>query len=127
MQQILAIAVAGALGTLSRYVLGSLVQQVGLGTWGTWVVNIVGCFLFGLIAALAERQIGIGDDLRLIILTGFMGAFTTFSSYIFEGGSLFRASAWFPALAYMGGQVVVGTGFLFLGMWASGHLGKLFS
>ena len=80
--EILWIALAGALGTLARYGLGGAVQTV-LGQnfpWGTLVVNAIGCLLFGLVWTLAEERLLISGHLRFIVLVGFMGAFTTFST-----------------------------------------------
>jgi CrcB protein len=117
LQQLLSVAIAGALGTTSRYLLSSLVNQtVGSSVWGTWLVNIAGCFLFGLVSGIAERRLAISDETRLIILTGFMGAFTTFSTFIFETSNMAKNAQWSMALANLGGQIVVGIIFLFLGL-----------
>jgi len=80
---------AGGLGALSRFGLSSLVNYLTNYQFplGTLVVNALGCFLFGFFWSLAEHY-GIGSQTRLIILTGFLGAFTTFSSMIFESTAL---------------------------------------
>lgn len=112
------IAVLGAGGALARYGLGGLVYRISGGSFpfGTFVVNIIGCFLFGLIWPLAEERLLISSNTRMIILIGFMGSFTTFSSLIFETSELMRDSQWALALANMGGQVVVGLVALYIGM-----------
>ncbi len=116
MPEVILLAIAGALGTVSRYVLGNLVYQIsGDAAWGTWVVNIIGCFLFGLVAGLAEKYVTISDAMRLVVLTGFMGAFTTFSTFIFDTGSMVRNAQWLPALVNVVGQVITGGIFLFFG------------
>ena len=64
---------------------------------GTLVVNVVGCFLFGVVWSLEHERLLIGDDTRVVILAGFMGAFTTFSTFIFETGvPERRAGCWQP-------------------------------
>ncbi len=123
MQRVVLIGVAGALGALARYSLAELVQRSTQGgfPWGTMAVNILGSFLFGMIWTLAEDRLVISTESRLIILTGFMGAFTTFSTFIFETGGLLWASQWMLAVGNLLGQIVVGLAFLALGM-AAGRL-----
>jgi CrcB protein len=112
------LALAGAMGTLFRYGLGGLVQRIcgELLPWGTITVNALGCFLFGFVWTLAEDRLVISGETRFIILTGFMGAFTTFSSYTFETGELLRDSEWLLALSNLLVQNVVGLLLLFLGL-----------
>lgn len=90
MYKLMAIAVAGAAGTLSRYALGGIVQRL-LGAafpWGTLVVNTLGCLAFGVIWAAAQERGMLDAETRAVILVGFMGAFTTFSTFIAESGQL---------------------------------------
>ncbi len=84
--RLLWIALAGALGTLARYGLSGLGMrwQVGGFPTGTLLVNVAGCLLFGLLWAAAEQRVGIGSELRLVVTVGFLGAFTTFSTFGFE-------------------------------------------
>jgi len=116
--KLIAIALAGAVGTLARYGLSGLVQRfapVGF-PWGTFVVNICGCFLFGLVWTLAAERFLIGNDVRIVVLTGFMGAFTTFSTFMFESGQLMRDAEWLLALGNVAGQSVVGLVAVFAGL-----------
>ncbi len=95
------LALAGAAGTLSRYGLQYFAQAWSVKVtgwsfpWGTLLINAMGCFLFGLIWALADHsQHGkamISSELRLVILVGFLGAFTTFSTFGFESLELIQA------------------------------------
>jgi len=120
--KLVALAVAGALGTLTRYALGGIVQRICGGTfpWGTMVVNSLGCFLFGLIWVLAEERMRISSETRTVVLIGFMGAFTTFSTLVFETDSLLRHSELLAIGNYLG-NTVLGVVLLLLGM----ALGKL--
>ena len=117
-QKILWLSAAGAIGTLCRFALGKLVQQwAGIGfPWGTVSINITGCFLFGLVWALAGERTVIGSETRLIVLTGFMGAFTTFSTFVFESSQLLADREWLPALANISLQNVAGIGLFFAGL-----------
>ena len=71
-------------------------------------MNVFGCFLFGLVWALSETRLGISPEVRIIVLTGFMGAFTTFSTFMFETHGLIADSQWVLALANVFGQTLVG-------------------
>ena len=118
MQQWLLIGFAGALGALARYTLTGLVQGV-LGSgfpWGTFVVNVLGSFLFGLIWSLAEGRLALTPQTRTIVLTGFMGAFTTFSTFVFETGGLMRDAQWNLAFGNVALQVILGLVCLFAGL-----------
>jgi CrcB protein len=110
--------VAGALGSLARYWLGGLVQQVFNSSFpaGTFAVNMIGSFLFGVVWSLAEERLVISSETRTIILAGFMGAFTTFSTFMFETGAFLRDSQWLLAFGNIAAQVIVGLICLFLGL-----------
>lgn len=112
------LAVMGALGTLARYGLQGLVQRVAGGAfpWGTFAVNALGCFLFGVVWSLASERLVIGGQARTILLVGFMGAFTTFSTFAFETAELMRDGEWLFALANCLGQVIAGLVLVGLGI-----------
>src|SRR2546423_14522243 len=103
-------AVGGALGSVGR----SLWSMAVLGTpgsffpAGTFVVNVVGCVVFGMIAGAAEQRVQLAPDLRLFLLVGVLGGFTTFSSYAFESVSLIRDGQFVWASINVVGQVVAG-------------------
>ena len=120
-QRLLLIAFAGALGTVARYALGSLVQKFAGGSWpwGTLFVNVVGCFLFGLVWALADRRVLVSEEGRVIVLGGFMGAFTTFSTFIFDTGGFMREAQWLLATGNVMVQTGIGLVFLFAGVFAA--------
>jgi len=79
------VAIAGALGASARYAVHTVVQSrvAGLFPWGTVVVNLSGSFVLGLVAGLVLYQ-GLDADVRTVAGTGFIGAYTTFSSYTYE-------------------------------------------
>jgi len=118
--KILWIALGGAAGTLMRYGLGGMVQRLAGGSfpWGTFAVNMAGTFLFGLVWSAAEERMLIGPGARAVVLVGFMGAFTTFSTFMFETGALARDSEWALAFGNMALQNGVGIVCLFLGLFA---------
>jgi CrcB protein len=123
-KEILLLGVAGALGALSRYGLSGIVQFLTgeRFAWGTLVVNALGCFLFGFIWMLAaEERTLVSGQTRFIVLTGFMGAFTTFSTFAFETSRYLNDSQWALAAANLLGQNGLGLVCVFLGM-AAGRL-----
>jgi fluoride exporter len=116
-QRLAWLAVAGAAGTLARYGLDGLVQRWcgARFPWGILVVNALGCFLFGLVWTLAEERMALRTETRVILLTGFMGAFTTFSTFAFETGARLLDGQWPGAVGNLVSQNVLGLVCLFLG------------
>jgi CrcB protein len=90
--QLIWLGAAGAAGALARYGMALGVQRVTgtLFPWGILAVNTAGCFLFGLIFGLAEERGLIRSDVRAVALIGFLGAFTTFSTFAFDTLNLVR-------------------------------------
>lgn len=118
MEKIAYIALAGAAGTLARYGIGSMFPRDGVNgmPWGVFMANMLGAFLFGLIWAMGEERGWIGENMRVIALVGFLGAFTTFSTFAFDNVQMIRASewGWFGAnlvLTNVGGLAFVYAGF----------------
>jgi fluoride exporter len=83
MQKIILIGLAGLVGTVCRYWLSGLVaRQYGeTFPWGTLVVNVIGCFLAGVLFYLMEERFLVGPTPRAVVLVGLLGGFTTFSSF----------------------------------------------
>ena len=99
----LLIALMGALGTLCRYALGRWVLNMTGGTfpWGTFAVNAIGCLLIGVIAGSIEKEALVSPVVRLALIVGFLGGFTTFSSFALEGYSLWHTHDWLAAGGYV--------------------------
>ncbi len=118
MQKLFWIGVGGAVGTVARYLVSGLIQRLNGSDfpWGTVGVNVIGCFLFGIIWTLAEARLVISGETRLVVLTGFIGAFTTFSTLVFETEEMLRDSQWELAIMNAGGQTAAGLVSLFLGL-----------
>lgn len=127
MMKLLFLGLSGAAGTLARFGVTEAVKRFapGLMPWGTWAVNILGCFAFGLIWVLAEEGGAVSAEFRFFALVGFMGAFTTFSSFAFESVDLFRAGEALACLANIVGQNVVGLAAVAAGMAVARMAGGL--
>jgi CrcB protein len=93
MEKLLLVMVGGSLGAASRYGISLLAVKMW-GTrfpWGTLTVNLVGCFLIGLLFGLSDRMRLLTPEMRLLMITGFLGALTTFSTFSMETVSAGRA------------------------------------
>ena len=107
---LLIIALGGALGAVSRFLLGNGVSRA-LGSalpYGTFVINIVGCFAMGLLMTIIVDREMIPAAWRLFLCVGFLGGFATFSSFGYEALMLLTEGRMLAALAYAGGSVVLG-------------------
>ncbi len=118
MPKLLWLGIAGGLGALARYGLSTVVQRTSgaVFPWGTLVVNVLGAFVFGLIWSLVENRLVMSVEMRVILLTGFLGGFTTFSSFMFETAALMTDGQWGLAALNLGGQVMAGLVAVFLGL-----------
>lgn len=119
MRSVLLVALGGALGAVARYGVGLAgVRMAGAGVpLGTWIANAAGCLLIGLALPLVR-----GEDARLLVLVGGLGAFTTFSTYSADTVLLWEAGRRGLAVANAAGSVVVGVAFVALGLWAGRQL-----
>ena len=114
-----AISLGAISGALSRYYLSLwFVQRFGVAfPYGTFFVNITGCFLMGVIFTLTtETVITITPEVKLLIATGFLGSYTTFSTYGLDSVILIDAKRIIPVLTYGLGSAVVGIISVKLGM-----------
>ncbi|MBI2422009.1 MAG: fluoride efflux transporter CrcB [Candidatus Hydrogenedentes bacterium] len=123
MLKIMLIALAGAIGTLARYGLSSWITHRFPEPFpiGTLVVNLSGCLLFGLVVAFTEGRFTLSEDTRIVLLAGFMGAFTTFSTFAVEASGLLRESHYAIAGLHLLAHNALGIACIFAGLW----LGKL--
>ena len=98
--QWLVVMLGGSLGAASRYGIGLMTARLwGTGyPYGTLVVNLVGCFIIGLLFALADRSRLLSLDVRLLLITGYLGALTTFSSFSLETINAARAGLMMQAV-----------------------------
>jgi len=124
MNALVLVFIGGGLGAVSRHLSGMAVMRAsGPGfPWGTMVVNIVGSLAMGvLIAWLARRSSG-DADLRLLLATGFLGGFTTFSAFSLDAVTLYERGALTAAAAYVIASVTVSILALFGGLWLARQL-----
>lgn len=122
MQKYFYIAVGGSLGTIARYWVGSAVAS-RLGTkfpYGTFVINISACIIIGFSLTYLGKRVELNPAWRFLIPTGFVGAYSTFSTYEWETLSSLRAGAFSLAALYAIGSLVVGL----VAVWAGAVLAE---
>ena len=113
------VALGGALGSVARWSLSNGITQFAPAAkfpFGIFAVNIIGCFIAGLIAGLIERHDLFGADTRVFLFTGILGGFTTFSAFGLETMQMLRRGEWLLASGYAGGSVVVGIAAAWIGL-----------
>jgi len=112
------IAIGGAFGAVSRYLVDTWVSEQTMSSfpWGTFVVNISGSFVLGLLSALAIDRSVLPADIRLPVLVGFVGAYTTFSTLMLETWRLVESGSSPLAIANIVGSGVLGIVALVLGL-----------
>jgi len=121
--QVGVIGIAGALGALARYLLGRFIA-VRAGTQfplGTFFINITGAFVIGLLFALLGRKL-ISTTLQVILATGFLGGYTTFSTMSWEGVELGRGGGTRLSILYLGSSLLLGLIAAMVGLALGGWL-----
>jgi fluoride exporter len=120
-----AVAVGGAMGSVARFWVASvMVALIGPRfPWGTLLINIVGSFVIGLVGGLTltPARVGMHPDIRIFLMTGICGGFTTFSAFSLQTLELMQAGEMIPALGYAIGSVVL----CVLGTYCGWLLGRL--
>ncbi len=114
------VALGGSVGAVARFLSTKYISSFFPQSfhWGTFIVNIVGCFLVGLFYSFSIRQSYFTPELRLLLLTGFCGGFTTFSAFTLEGMNLLNEQRVLSFLLYFAASILVGLAATFLGYWA---------
>jgi len=122
MKALILVAVGGGFGAVCRYWLSTaLMRWAASGfPFGTLAVNLLGCVLIGLWAGLAARHAWLNGDLRLLLVSGVLGGFTTFSAFGLESLHLLRRGEWLLTGLYVGTSVLLGIGMALLGWWLAG-------
>jgi CrcB protein len=116
------VGLGGCFGALARYWLGGwIVERLGNGfPWATFAINVSGSFLLGAFLGGVSGQGEKAAGLRLLVAVGFVGAYTTFSTYEWETLRLAEGPGWVRAMAYALGSLVAGFGAVWLGARLAG-------
>ena len=118
MFNVLLVGIGGFIGSVARYLASGYVQQITQSAdfpYGTLAVNLIGCFVIGVLAELADARGVFTTESRAFVFVGVLGGFTTFSSFSNETMNLMRDGETLPALANVTVHIVVGLGAVWLG------------
>ena len=123
MEKVLAVATGGAAGALTRYGTVLVFDRLGWQSmpWAILTVNVVGSFLFGLIWSALEDRGTVSDGVRLLILTGFLGSMTTFSTFAFDSAQFARSGSWWLFVA----NLLLNNGCALAAVWLGFRTAKL--
>ncbi|AUC09707.1 fluoride efflux transporter CrcB [Agrobacterium pusense] len=118
MINIVLVAAGGAIGSVFRYLVGVWsVRLAGVNfPWGTLTVNVVGSFLIGLLVELVARRLNASMEMRLFLVTGVLGGFTTFSSFSLDAVSLYERGALGLSAVYVLASLSVSIAAVFAGL-----------
>ena len=125
MKDLLLVGVGGFIGSVARYKLGGLVLHLAAQQrfpYSTFAVNVLGCLVMGLLAGAAARYEVFGPGTRLLLFTGVLGGFTTFSAFGLEATQLVRRGEFWLAALYAGSSVVLGIAAVWVGIRLVGLL-----
>ena len=114
---IIYVALGSALGGVARYFVSKIITAyaAGMFPWGTFVVNVVGCFIIGLVYGFLDRGGVMSENTRLFLTVGFCGGFTTFSTFAHENFLLFQSGNFLTLAAYGSLSLFVGILLAYLG------------
>ena len=117
MYKFIELVIGGALGTLARYALAGAVYRVAGSDfpYGTLAVNLLGCVILGFLSSIAQEKFLFGTDVKVFLMIGFCGAFTTFSTFIFETNALIRDGQALKAFMNVSVSLVIGFALFRLG------------
>ena len=124
-QKYLFIAIGGALGSIARFWIGSTISgRMGIKfPYGTLVVNLTACLAIGFTLTYLGKRANLNPAWRFLIPVGFIGAYSTFSTYEWETLSTLRSGAYFLAALYAGGSLILGL----IAVWGGSWLAEVLS
>jgi len=116
-------AAGGALGSVGRYLVGLFAVRLWGSNfpWGTFIVNIAGSLMIGILVEAVARAMNQSADMRVFIVTGFLGGFTTFSSFSLDTMTMLERGDLVPALLYVLGSLLIA----FVAVFAGLALGRM--
>ncbi len=119
LKHILLVGLGGAVGSIARFLIQKYLHQQFPDPfpYGTFAVNVAGCFLIGLMYGLAANYALFSNEFRLLLMAGFCGGFTTFSAYTVESMALVDQQRYLTFFLYLFGSIAAGLAATFAGAW----------
>ncbi|MEO9481569.1 MAG: fluoride efflux transporter CrcB [Maribacter dokdonensis] len=118
MKQFILVFLGGGFGSILRYIISKNLNAYYSNFYlGTFLVNVIGCLIIGILIGLSLKNNYISENQTLLLATGFCGGFTTFSTFALESNILLKESSLLQTSLYMGLSVVIGVLAISLGLW----------
>ena len=121
MTNLLLVALGGAVGASARHLVNIASMRLAGAAfpWGTLAVNLLGCLAMGMLVEVLARRFDASNELRLLLATGVLGGFTTFSAFSLDFAVLWERGAAVSALAYVAASVLGSLAAVFAGLWVA--------
>jgi len=118
-RSIILVGIGGGIGSIIRYLTAVYVQKnfTTLFPWATFVANITGCLIIGLLLGLSEKYNLIGSDMKFLFITGFCGGYTTFSTFMADNVTLIENGQMPIAFLNIALSILAGLAATWLGLW----------
>ncbi|MDR3339844.1 MAG: fluoride efflux transporter CrcB [Candidatus Symbiothrix sp.] len=116
LKQILLVGLGGSVGSILRFLVSKITYTQSSFPWTTFIVNLAGCFLIGLLTGLAVKHQFLDANMRLLLVTGFCGGFTTFSAFSIENVYLYQSGNYLNLTLYVAMSLIAGFFAVMLGL-----------
>ena len=127
MKQLLFVFIGGGIGSVLRYLISFIFKNNSYNfPWSTFIVNMIGCFLIGLIFGYLNKNEYLKDSLTSILIVGFCGGFTTFSTFASENFQLFKSEYFLTLFVYILSSILIGIGLVFFVFFFSKTISNIF-
>lgn len=118
-KQLILVGLGGGIGSIMRFLVSKIPFGQSSFPWATLAVNIAGCFLIGILIGLSVRHQFPDANMRLLLVTGLCGGFTTFSSFSVENVYLYQSESYFSLAFYVLLSIIAGFAAVLLGLYLS--------
>jgi CrcB protein len=118
-KQLILVGLGGGIGSIMRFLVSRIPFAQSSFPWATFIVNVAGCFIIGLLIGLSVKHQFLDANMKLLLVTGFCGGFTTFSTFSAENVHLYHAGNYLTLAFYVLLSVIVGFAAVLLGLTLS--------
>jgi len=116
-RQLILVGLGGGIGSIFRFLVSRMIPFAqGSFPWATFIVNITGCLIIGLLIGLSFKHSFLDEDMKLLFVAGFCGGFTTFSTFSLENVHLYQSGNYLALFLYISLSVIIGFAAVLLGL-----------